>query len=129
MTGLLPIRDEADYDRRVSMMNALLDVAGDDEDHPLSGLLERIADRVSQYEREHHTTAALPEKLFIAFPARFRSCMMKAEKIPMASSDQRLTRAPIGILIPQKKRNRGINLIVFKYQKHLNSVSNSNERS
>lgn len=70
MTGLLPIRDEADYDRRVSMMNALLDVAGDDEDHPLSGLLERIADRVSQYEREHHTTAALPEKLFIAFPAR-----------------------------------------------------------
>ena len=47
---LRPIHSEADYDRMVGMMNALLDVAGDDEDHPLSSLLELAADLVSRYE-------------------------------------------------------------------------------
>lgn len=47
---LLPIRGEADYDRMVALMNALLDVTGEDEDHPLSGLLELAAELVSRYE-------------------------------------------------------------------------------
>ena len=51
---LPPIHSEADYDRMVALMNALLDVAGDDEDHPLSGLLELTAELVSRYEQEHH---------------------------------------------------------------------------
>ena len=51
---LRPIRNEADYDRMVALMNALLDVAGDDEDHPLSGLLELAAGLVSRYEQEHY---------------------------------------------------------------------------
>ena len=33
--SLQPIHSEADYDRTVKMMNALLSEAGDDEDHPL----------------------------------------------------------------------------------------------
>ncbi|HYW56227.1 MAG TPA: helix-turn-helix domain-containing protein [Polaromonas sp.] len=55
---LRPIHSEADYDRMVAMMNALLDVAGDDEDHPLSGLVELLADVVSRYEQEHHAIEA-----------------------------------------------------------------------
>ena len=51
---LRPIHSGADYDRMVALMNALLDMAGDDEDHPLSGLLELIAKLVSRYEQEHH---------------------------------------------------------------------------
>ena len=51
---LRPIHTEADYDRTVKMMNALLDVAGDDEDHPLSDLIEWVADLASRYEQEHH---------------------------------------------------------------------------
>ena len=39
MAKLHPIQSEAEYNRRVVMMNALLDVAGDDEDHPLFSLL------------------------------------------------------------------------------------------
>ena len=54
LAHLRPIHSEADYDRMVVMMNALLDVAGDDEDHPLSTLLELAADLVSRYEQEHH---------------------------------------------------------------------------
>ncbi len=54
MVHLRPIRDEAGYDRMVALMNSLLDVVGDDEDHALSGLLELVGDVVSKYEREHH---------------------------------------------------------------------------
>lgn len=51
---LATIHAEADYDRTVKMMNALLDAAGDDEDHRLSSLIELAADLVSQYEQKHH---------------------------------------------------------------------------
>lgn len=51
---LRPIHIEADYDRTVNMMNALLDVAGDDEYHPLSSRLNLTSDLVSGYEQEHH---------------------------------------------------------------------------
>lgn len=54
MAHLRPIHSEIEYDRMVAMMNSLLDVAGDDEEHPLSGLLELAGDLVSRYEQEHH---------------------------------------------------------------------------
>ncbi len=60
--GLRPIHTEADYDRTVKMMTALLDVAGDDEDQPLSSLLKPTSDLVSRYEQEHHPIeAAVPK--------------------------------------------------------------------
>ena len=58
MAHLRPIRTEADYDRTVRMMNALLDVAGDDENHPLSSLLDLVADLVSGYEQVHYSIEA-----------------------------------------------------------------------
>ena len=64
---LRPIHSEADYDRMVAMMNALLDVAGDDEDHPLSSLLELAADLVSRYEQEHHAIEAANPKYALRF--------------------------------------------------------------
>lgn len=51
---LRPIHDEAGYEQTVALMNSLLDVVGDDEDHALSSLLELVGDVVSKYEREHH---------------------------------------------------------------------------
>ena len=64
---LPPIHSEADYDRMVALMNALLDVAGDDEDHPLSSLLELAADLVSRYEQEHHPIEAANPKDALRF--------------------------------------------------------------
>lgn len=49
------------------MMNTLLDVAGDDEDHPLSGLLDLAADMVSRYEKEHHAIEAADPKDALKF--------------------------------------------------------------
>jgi HTH-type transcriptional regulator / antitoxin HigA len=55
---LRPIRSESDFEHMLAMMSALLAVAGDDEDHPLSGLLELAAELVSSYEQEHHAIEA-----------------------------------------------------------------------
>jgi len=52
---LRPVHDEKSYQRMVALMNSLLNVAGDDEDHPLSGLLDLVGDMVAKYEQEHHT--------------------------------------------------------------------------
>ena len=57
MAHLRPIHSEMEYDRMVALMYSLLDVAGDDEDHPLSSLLELAGDLVSRYEQEHHAIA------------------------------------------------------------------------
>lgn len=54
LAHLRPIHSESDYERMVTLLQSLLDVAGDDEDHPLSGLLELAGDLVSRYEQEHH---------------------------------------------------------------------------
>jgi HTH-type transcriptional regulator/antitoxin HigA len=52
VADLRPIRTDTDYDRMVSLMNAILATVGEDEDHPLSGFLELVSDLVSLYERE-----------------------------------------------------------------------------
>ena len=54
MAHLRPIHSEADYDRMVALMNSMLEVVGDDEDHALSSLLDLVSDLVSAYEEEHH---------------------------------------------------------------------------
>ena len=67
MAHLRPIRDEAGYDQMVALMNSLLDVVGDDEDHELSVLLELLGDVVSKYEREHYAIEAEEPKDSLRF--------------------------------------------------------------
>jgi HTH-type transcriptional regulator/antitoxin HigA len=50
---LRPIQNEKEYDRMVALMNFLLDIVGDDEEHALTGLLDLTGDLVSRYD-EHH---------------------------------------------------------------------------
>jgi len=51
---LRPIRGEPEYDRTVALMNRLLDVVGDDEDHALSGLLDLVGELVEDYDASHY---------------------------------------------------------------------------
>lgn len=67
MAHLRPIHDEAGYDQMVVLMNSLLDVVGDKEDHALSGLLELVGDVVSKYEREQFTIEPMPPKDSLRF--------------------------------------------------------------
>jgi HTH-type transcriptional regulator/antitoxin HigA len=52
---LRPIHDEASYDHAVALMNRVLDVMGDNEQHPLGGLLELLATLISNYEQKHYS--------------------------------------------------------------------------
>ena len=44
---------ERDYDRLVSMLDMLIDVVGEEENHPLASLMEVISVLVEKYEEEH----------------------------------------------------------------------------
>ena len=51
---LRPIRSEEEYDRTVALMNFLLDMVGDQEDHDLSGLLDLVSELVSDYDTDRY---------------------------------------------------------------------------
>lgn len=67
MAHIRPVHDEAGYDSMLALMNDLLDVVGDNEEHELSGLLELVGDLVSNYEREHFTIEASEPKDALRF--------------------------------------------------------------
>ena len=59
----VPIFDNASYDRAVKAMNVLVDHAGDDQDHPLAGLLGMLGGHIADYdEKHHHVEAPLPHE-------------------------------------------------------------------
>ena len=51
---LLTIRNEREYNAGVKRLNELLDEIGDDEKHPLYGLLDTLGTLVHLYEEEHY---------------------------------------------------------------------------
>lgn len=55
---LLSIRNEREYKAAVKRLNALLDEIGDDEKHPLYGLLDTLGTLIQAYEAGHYP---LPE--------------------------------------------------------------------
>jgi HTH-type transcriptional regulator/antitoxin HigA len=55
---LRPIRSAEEYDRTVAMMNGLLDIVGDKEDHPLAGLLDLVGELVQEYDAGHYAIEA-----------------------------------------------------------------------
>jgi len=57
-TDIAPIRDEAHYARMTEMLEALLEDAQGNENHPAMGLVDIVGDLIEDYETEHHP---LPE--------------------------------------------------------------------
>lgn len=53
-SGIGPVRNEADYDERVALLNALIDTVRDDEAHPLAGLMEMVGECIENYETTHY---------------------------------------------------------------------------
>lgn len=50
---LLTIRDERDYAAAIERLGSLLVEVGDDEQHPLYGLLDTLGTLIHAYEEEH----------------------------------------------------------------------------
>ena len=56
--GFGPIRSRRDCARMNALMEELLELVGDDEDHELADLLDVVSSLVAQYEDAHHPEAA-----------------------------------------------------------------------
>jgi len=54
LRDVLTIRNEADYNRAIDRLNALVDAVGDDERHPLYELLDTLGTLVHAYEETHY---------------------------------------------------------------------------
>ncbi len=50
---LLTIRGDRDYDAAIERVNTLLEKVGNDERHPLYGLLDTLGTLIHAYEEEH----------------------------------------------------------------------------
>jgi HTH-type transcriptional regulator / antitoxin HigA len=46
-------RTEAEYQRLVQLLNALIDRVGEDEAHPLASLMDLVGELITRYEDEH----------------------------------------------------------------------------
>ncbi|MCY4569482.1 MAG: transcriptional regulator [Candidatus Poribacteria bacterium] len=51
---LFSIRDENEYDKAITTLNALIDEVGADEQHPLYELLDILGTVIHAYEEKHH---------------------------------------------------------------------------
>ena len=45
--------EESEYQRLVAVLDDLIDVVGENEDHPLASLMEVIGVLIERYEEEH----------------------------------------------------------------------------
>ena len=62
--GVAAIRTPRQYEQTVALMNQLLDVIGENERHPLAGLLDLVGELVSAYDaRAHPVPDAAPHEV------------------------------------------------------------------
>lgn len=52
--GFAVIRSQSQYRRARAIIDMLLDTIGEDDEHPLSGLLDVMTELVEKYEQEHY---------------------------------------------------------------------------
>lgn len=57
---LTDITSEAEYDARAAALDKLLDIVGDDGNHPLAGLVARLGDIIEAYDEEHRPMPKAP---------------------------------------------------------------------
>lgn len=84
---LRPIRTDEEYDRTVSLMNCLLDMIGDQEDHALSGLLDLVSELVADYDTNHFAIEASEPKEVLRYLIELRGLKQGdlAEIVPQSN--------------------------------------------
>ena len=84
---LRPIRSEKDYNRMLALMNDLLDVVGDDEDHALAGLLDLVGELVEDYDASNYAIEASDPKEVLRYLIEMRRLKQSdlAEIVPQSN--------------------------------------------
>lgn len=52
---------ESEYDKAIILLNQLIDVVGEDEKHPLAGLMETLGALIEIYENKHYPIPEVSE--------------------------------------------------------------------
>jgi HTH-type transcriptional regulator/antitoxin HigA len=60
LAPMFSLHTEADYDAAVERLNALVDIVGTDEQHPLYGMLDTLGVVIRAYEEQHHSIPDAP---------------------------------------------------------------------
>src|SRR5437899_1587119 len=60
--GIAAIQTPRQYDQTVAFMNQLLDLVGENERHPLAGLLDLVGELVAAYESRTHAVPDVPPR-------------------------------------------------------------------
>ena len=63
----LSIRNEADYNKALEVLNRLLDEVGEDESHPLFNFLEVLGTLIESYEEDHVKIPDAPGREVLKF--------------------------------------------------------------
>jgi HTH-type transcriptional regulator/antitoxin HigA len=58
---------EAEYQRRLSLFEKLMDIVGDNKAHPLSSLMETLSILIENYETEHYSKPEVPGNEILEF--------------------------------------------------------------
>ncbi len=84
---LRPIRNDEEYDHTVALMNNLLDIVGDGENHALSGLLDLVGELVEDYDAEHFAIEASDPKEVLRYLIETRGLKQGdlAEVVPQSN--------------------------------------------
>ena len=96
-TGLSGIRTARDYRHAVALLNNLVDAVGEDESHPLAGLLDLVGDLVSAYEGREHPVADAP-------PGEVLRLLMEQGGLTQADLRQELGGQPVVSAVLNGKR-------------------------
>jgi HTH-type transcriptional regulator/antitoxin HigA len=67
LVGVTSVRTENDYKRARAIIDALLDIVGDDGEHPLADMLDYFADQVEKYEDEHFPIPSASPREILSF--------------------------------------------------------------
>lgn len=84
-----------------ALMNSLLDAAGDDEDHPLSGLLYLVSDMVARYEQEHYAIEPAEPKDALRF-------LMEARALKQEDLSAVVPQSNLSAILSGKRKIRAI---------------------
>jgi HTH-type transcriptional regulator/antitoxin HigA len=95
--GVAAIHTPKEYERAVALMNRLLDVVGEDESHPLAGLLDLVGELVAAYEAREQS---LPD----AAPGEVLRLLMEQNGLTQTDLRQELGGQPVVSAVLNGKR-------------------------
>ena len=95
--GVAAIHTPEEYERAVALTNRLLDVVGEDESHPLAGLLDLVGELVAAYEAREQP---LPD----AAPGEVSRLLMEQNGLTQTDLRQELGGQPVVSAVLNGKR-------------------------